>query len=238
MTQFLLVHGAWHGGWCWRPVADRLRDFGHRVFTPTLTGLGERAHLLTPEVSGETHAADLLAVLDCEELTDVVLVAHSYGARPAALAIGHPAVRAFVSLDGVPTAAGLALFDGAPPQAMAAAEAAAVHVGAEHARTKAQPPYPAEAIGVPADHPLHGWVNRRQTPMPWRCLAEPQPPLPARFATLPRAYVRALGNRLAGPRRGAEEARAGGWTMSEIDSGHELMITAPDETVHALLAFA
>lgn len=78
-TAFVLVHGAWHGGWCWRRVADWLTAAGHRVFCPTLTGLGERAHLLTRDVNMTTHIADVLALLESEELHDVVLVGHSYG---------------------------------------------------------------------------------------------------------------------------------------------------------------
>ena len=236
MTQFVLVHGAWQGGWCWRPVADLLRAHGHRVFTPTLTGLGERAHLLTPDTGVETHVADLVALLDCEELTDVVLVGHSYGARPTALASAHPAVRRWVSLDGLPVTSGAALFDSAPPRAMQAAEAAAVFVGS--GAVKAQPPYAPEVIGVPVDHTQHDWLQRRQTPMPWRCFADPLPPLPSRFHALPKTYVLALGNSLAGPRQGAAEARALGWPMPQIDSGHMLMVTAVDETVEALLTLA
>jgi pimeloyl-ACP methyl ester carboxylesterase len=76
---FVLVHGAWHGGWCWQRVADRLRDKGHRVFTPTLTGLGERSHLLRAGVDLKTHIADVANVLKWERLTDVVLCGHSYG---------------------------------------------------------------------------------------------------------------------------------------------------------------
>ncbi|MGA8749559.1 MAG: alpha/beta fold hydrolase [Pseudolabrys sp.] len=76
---FVLVHGAWHGGWCWRRVADRLGARGHRVFTPTLTGLGERAHLLHPKVDLSLHVADVLGVIKYEQLKDVVLVGHSYG---------------------------------------------------------------------------------------------------------------------------------------------------------------
>ncbi|MFZ3249884.1 MAG: alpha/beta fold hydrolase, partial [Pseudolabrys sp.] len=65
---FVLVHGAWHGGWCWRRVADRLRARGHRVFTPTLTGLGERAHLLHPKVDLSLHVADVLGVIKYEQI--------------------------------------------------------------------------------------------------------------------------------------------------------------------------
>src|SRR5690349_3432057 len=76
---FVLVHGAWHGGWCWRRVADRLRRDGHAVFTPTLTGLGERSHLLQPGVDLATHVADVVNLMQWEQLSDVVLCGHSYG---------------------------------------------------------------------------------------------------------------------------------------------------------------
>lgn len=76
--NFVLVHGAWHGGWCWRDVAAALRTAGHRVFTPTLTGLGERAHLLNPDVRLSTFIRDICAVIEAEELHEVVLVGHSF----------------------------------------------------------------------------------------------------------------------------------------------------------------
>ena len=76
---FVLVHGAWHGGWCWRRVSERLLAAGHRVFSPTLTGLADRAHLLTPEVNLMTHVQDVVGIIQSEELEDVVLCGHSYG---------------------------------------------------------------------------------------------------------------------------------------------------------------
>ena len=76
---FVLVHGAWHGGWCWQRVADRLRGAGHTVFTPTLTGLGERSHLLRAGIDLTTHITDVVNVMRWEDLTDVVLCGHSYG---------------------------------------------------------------------------------------------------------------------------------------------------------------
>ena len=78
MTTYVLVHGAWHGGWCWRHVAARLREAGHEVHSPTLTGLGERAHLAKPEIGLRTHVDDLLGLLTYEDLQNVVLVGHSY----------------------------------------------------------------------------------------------------------------------------------------------------------------
>ena len=79
MTTYVLVHGGFSGGWVWRTVALHLRDAGHEVFTPTLTGIGERAHLAHPEINLDTHIQDLVGLFECEELSQVVLVGHSSG---------------------------------------------------------------------------------------------------------------------------------------------------------------
>jgi pimeloyl-ACP methyl ester carboxylesterase len=78
MANFVLVHGTWVGGWIWRNVAERIRARGHLVFTPTMTGLGERAHLASPQTNLDTHIQDIAAVIECERLDDVVLVGTSY----------------------------------------------------------------------------------------------------------------------------------------------------------------
>lgn len=75
---FVLVHGSWHGGWCWQKVADALRTRGHRVYTPTLTGLGERSHLMSGLVDLNTHITDVVKVIRYESLEQIVLVGHSY----------------------------------------------------------------------------------------------------------------------------------------------------------------
>src|SRR5262245_22947901 len=75
---FVLVHGAWHGGWCWRRVADRLERLGHKVYAPSLTGLGDRAHLITNRVNVSTHITDIVNIIRFEDLSDIVLVGHSY----------------------------------------------------------------------------------------------------------------------------------------------------------------
>src|SRR3546814_17646889 len=80
-SPFVLVHGAFHGGWCWKPIADQLRSAGHDVYTPTQTGLGERKHLMSADISMETFVLDVLNVILSEDLTDVILVGHSYGGR-------------------------------------------------------------------------------------------------------------------------------------------------------------
>ena len=86
MAVFVLVHGAWHGGWCWRRVADILRARGHHVTTPTMTGLGERAHLLSSEITLTTFGEDLRLHLEFEDLRDVVLVGHSFAGSPISYA--------------------------------------------------------------------------------------------------------------------------------------------------------
>jgi pimeloyl-ACP methyl ester carboxylesterase len=83
MTDLLLVHGAWHGGWCWAKLRPILEDRGHRVWAPTFTGLGERVHLARRDTGLETHVMDLINVLEYEDLRGVVLIAHSYGGIPA-----------------------------------------------------------------------------------------------------------------------------------------------------------
>src|SRR5215831_18279392 len=79
MATFLLVHGAWHGGWCWRRVSDLLEKQGHKVIAPTMTGLGERSHLLDARINLATHITDIVNVIKWEKLEDIVLVGHSYG---------------------------------------------------------------------------------------------------------------------------------------------------------------
>src|SRR5258706_11125439 len=82
MTDYVLIHGAWHGSWCWARVRRLLAAGAHRVFTPTLTGVGERSHLLSRDVGLDTHIADVANLMIWENLRDVVLVGHSYG-RPS-----------------------------------------------------------------------------------------------------------------------------------------------------------
>ena len=79
MATYVLVHGGAHGGWCYQRVARMLRTAGHEVYTPTLTGLGERSHLLRPDIDLDLHIRDVTAVLHYEDLRDVILVGHSYG---------------------------------------------------------------------------------------------------------------------------------------------------------------
>src|SRR6185436_17269500 len=84
---FVLIHGAWHGGWCWRRVADLLEAKGHKVFAPSLTGLADRSHLLSKDVILDTHVADIVSLFKWEDIRDACLVAHSYGGWPSSGAL-------------------------------------------------------------------------------------------------------------------------------------------------------
>lgn len=128
---YILLHGAWHGGWCWRSVADTLRARGHRVFTPTQTGLGERKHLLTPDITLETFVQDLLNVLEMEELTQVILVGHSFGGLAISGAADRaPArIRNLVYLDSVILQDGQAVFGVLPTDVVAARRKAGARAG-------------------------------------------------------------------------------------------------------------
>jgi pimeloyl-ACP methyl ester carboxylesterase len=83
MATFLICHGAWSAAWAWKKVRPLLRAAGHEVFTPTYTGLGERAHQASRSITLDTHIADVLGVIECEDLKDIVLVGHSYGGMVA-----------------------------------------------------------------------------------------------------------------------------------------------------------
>src|SRR5262245_35069385 len=110
---FVLVHGAWHGGWCWRRVSDLLEKQGHKVFTPTLTGVGERSHLMSKDINLDTHITDIANVFKWEDLKDVCLVVHSYGGYPGSGALEQigDRVSSIVWLDAFKPENGERLFD-------------------------------------------------------------------------------------------------------------------------------
>ena len=159
---YVLVHGAWHGGWCWRPVAGALRAEGHRVFTPTQTGLGERRHLLSSEITLDTFINDLTNLIEMEDLQNVILVGHSFGGIPISGVadrmpdrIGH-----LVYLDSLLLESGQSTFGVLPPEVVAARR----KLVAEQGLGIAIPPPPVTAFGIPEDHPQAAWVRKYATP--------------------------------------------------------------------------
>jgi pimeloyl-ACP methyl ester carboxylesterase len=119
---YVLVHGAWHGGWCWGHVADALRGMGHRVTTPTQTGLGERKHLLSKDITLDTFTADVVNHIEAEELKDVILVGHSFGGTSITGAADKipDRIRHLVYLDSVILENGKSVFSALPPDIVAA----------------------------------------------------------------------------------------------------------------------
>src|SRR5215213_7847532 len=210
MATFVLVHGAWHGGWCWDRVARRLRGAGHEVHAPTLTGLSERAHLLTPLVGLDTHVEDVVRILDVLGLTDVVLVGHSYaGQVVTAVADRRPsAVARRVYLDAFVGSDGEAARDLLPETV-------------EH--------HWAESADV-------DWLTPKLTPHPWRTYTDPLR-LTGAVDDVPAAFVECVSwmRVFAGQ---ADRARSRGWPVHELATGHEAMVTAPAELADALLDLA
>src|SRR5260370_36369022 len=147
MTDFILIHGAWHGSWCWTRVHRLLAAGGHRVFTPTLTGLGERSHLLSRDVGLDTHVADAANLMIWEDLRETVLVGHSYGGA----VVRHVAdrmperIRSLIYLDAFVPENGKAVFDYLPDNGKSSTEQA-VACG----DSRQVPPIPAAVLAVHA----------------------------------------------------------------------------------------
>lgn len=223
MATILVAHGAWSGGWAWWKMRAIWRAAGHEVWTPTLTGLGERGHLSGPEIDLETHIRDIVALLDCEDLEEVVLIGHSYGGMVATgVAQRRPErLRRLVYLDALVPDPGEAVFDLVPPQAAARMRAAAAAEG-DGWRI---PPNPLPPDTSPEDVV---YARPRRLPQPIRTFERPLPA--SAVPNLPRAYVFCTR---VGPddtfRRFAERAaREPGWTLETIDASHGPHITCPE----------
>lgn len=232
---YVLLHGAWHGAWCWRLVADALRAAGHRVFTPTQTGLGDRKHLLSSDITLDVFVDDLLNVLEAEELEDVVLVGHSFGGNAISGAADRvpKRIRHLVYLDSLVIQGGQSPF-GILPDSVVAARRREV---AEAGGGIAIPVPPTSAFGIPEGHALEGWVRRRLTPHPAATYEST-----LRLANpvgngLPRTYI-ACTAPLYAPLEATRQWVRGqpGWEWRTIATGHDAMVTAPEELARMLAA--
>ncbi|MEM8985714.1 MAG: alpha/beta fold hydrolase [Pseudomonadota bacterium] len=241
---FVLVHGAWHGGWCWRHVKAVLQGQGHRVFTPTLTGLGERSHLFSAEIGLETHIQDLVNLIEWEELNNIVLVAHSYGGMPATGVVDRlkSRIRHIVYLDaGVPTDGDSFVSEGdeLSPEALAASEAAVRALAPDGV---ALATFPAVMFGVPAtDKDTVAWLDRRLTPHPLKTWLDPISLPNGGSDGLPRTYIHCTAPVLqqsSFPYHAAIAKADPAWRYDEIATGHDAMVTAPLETARLILAAA
>jgi pimeloyl-ACP methyl ester carboxylesterase len=232
VTDLVLVHGAWHGAWCWRRVLPALWGAGHRVVTVTLTGLGERAHQLSPAITLGTHVQDVVTAVRAEECRDAVLVGHSYGGLPvtgAADVLGD-AVARLVYVDGVVPEPGDCWSTRNPPEVQGERRGAI-------ARHGHLPPPPPEAFGLAGDDAA--WVGRRQTPQPAGVYDDPVHFDAARWAARPRTFVDCTAPPLPtiDPSRRLVREQPG-WEVVELATGHDPMVSAPEELARVLLAVA
>lgn len=236
MSRFVLIHGAWHGAWCWRRVLPLLRAAGHEAHAVTLTGVGERAHLLRPDLGLQDHIADVLGLIAAEELDDdLVLVGHSYGGivltgvADALLARGHRGLRHLVYVDAVTPHPGESWSSQHAPDTVTTRVAAA-----RERADQAIPPPDAVVFGLEgADR---DWVNRRQTPQPLGVYQDPLAFDAARIATLPRTFIDCTAPALPTIAVMRERVRREpGWRVRELATGHDPMVSAPEALVSLLL---
>jgi pimeloyl-ACP methyl ester carboxylesterase len=229
-SVFVLVHGAWHGGWCWQRVAPLLRAAGHEAYAPTLTGLGERAHLADHKIDLETHVADIAGLLEMEDLEQVVLVGHSYAGMVIAGVADRAAARLkrLVFVDAFVPAHGQCVLDFWSAEARAGLERRC-------AATGLVPPTPLPDYGITKPEDL-AWAEPRIRPHPFGTWTQPLH-LKNGETKLPRAYIRCTNPARPVFEQFARKLRDDPhWTYREIACGHDCMIAEPKRTADMLLS--
>ncbi|MDD9910062.1 MAG: alpha/beta hydrolase [Ahrensia sp.] len=227
---FVLVHGGWHGGWCWKEVAKRLRAEGHEVFTPTLTGLGERRHLIKAVEGPQTHVEDICNVLLFEELSDVVLVGHSYGGMIiTGVASQMPdRIRTLVYVDAfVPDR------DQLPASKMSTPERAAQMTAAIQDDDTITP----NGFERWTDNSeTLAWLKTMCTPHPASCFDKGVRLTGAEKQVGQRMFIKAGRNPLSPFDQFHERYRDDPqWRVHSVDALHDIMLDAPDELTRLLL---
>jgi pimeloyl-ACP methyl ester carboxylesterase len=232
-TTFVLVHGAWGGGWHWRRVADRLRSRGHSVFTPTLTGLGERAHQLHAGVDLSLHIADVLGVLRYESLDDIVLVGHSYGGFViSGVAEAFPGeIRSIVFLDAFVPNDGEALVEVVQP---------AVQEVIRSAQTRGDSTVPVrDAAAFRMNEKDRAWADSLANPQPIGTFFQKIRLTGARDRVAKKTYIRAVGYpNVSFDKCYARTKADPSWRTYEVNCGHHIMIDQPDWLATTLIELA
>jgi pimeloyl-ACP methyl ester carboxylesterase len=233
MATFVLVHGAWRGSWCWSRVRKALQAEGQEIFTPTLTGVGERSHLLAPLVNLDTHIDDIVNLIRWEELSDVVLCAHSYGGCVASgVADRIPdRIGALVYLDAFVLHDGESLHSTLPP----AQRNLQIELTRQHGEGWKVPPIPAEVFGVNVND--REWVNRQCTMQPLATFQQAIK-LKGSAETIPTTFILANGWNDSPFPLFCERAKEKGWKTLSIRCGHDVMLDRPEELTRTLLEAA
>ena len=235
---FVLAHGSWHGGWCWKRVTDRLRAKGHTVYAPSYTGMGERAHLLNRNITIDTFVEDLVQFIQSEELSNVILVGHSFGGVPISGAADRipEKIAHLVYLDSVLVESGRSAFSYYPP-----AEAEARIKAAEKATNGVAVPVPQQlpavwGLGKEGD-PDYDWVRRRLSPHPLQSYTTALAFKGPVGNNLPRTYIHSTepSHPVLEDSRKLVRSRSG-WKWVDLAAPHDSMITHPDAVVELLLA--
>ena len=242
MANFVLVHGAWHGGWCWRDTARALRAAGHDVYTPTHTGVGQRAHLAARDVTLETHIADIVGCIEAEELNDVILCGHSYGGMVitgVADRMGDR-IKALSYLDAfLPEHEDslIGLLHKALPPEVAAQFIGAFRGAALDGHSGLMQPRPAEVCGIKPEN--RAWVDRRCRP---QALATFEMPMLLKGGANPkvrRQYILADAWDPSPFRYFADKvAKQAGWEVVKMPSSHDVMVDMPKELAAQLMRLA
>jgi len=230
---FVLVHGAWHGGWCWSKIATILRGRGHAVVTPTQTGLGERAHLLSKSIDLDVFVTDIANVLTYEDLDDVILVGHSFGGNAiSGVADRMPGrLRRLVYLDAVVLENGQSAFGQLPRDVVAARTRAAE----ETSGGLSIPAPPPAAFGI-VDETQARFVQSRLTPHPFATYTSPLRLTNQVGNGVPATYVVCTDPIYQPLETSRTWVRAAGWKSVEIRTGHDAMVIAPDRLADLLEA--
>ena len=232
MANFVLVHGGWHGGWSYRRVAKLLRQAGHEVYTPTLTGLGERSHLAVMPINLDTHITDVVNTILWEDLSDVVLVGHSYGGMVVTGVADRISDRisALVYLDALVPEDGDTLFSLRPefmdPFVARVAKSGGLMVA----------PFPASAYdtSLPEDW---AWIDEKATPHPFACFVQAIRLSGHSKAVAKRVYIYAAGGICDGM-YDRFRADAGARVISVGSSCHSIMIDSPERVAEILVETA
>ena len=232
--NFVLVHGAWHGGWCYARVRDRLAALGHRVFTPTLTGLGERSHLMSGDINLDTHITDVVNVIKWENLDNIVLCGHSYGGW----------IISGVAEQMLDRIASIVFLDAYMPEDGESGQTAGSKftqngIAKALATGAISRPGPSASDFMVADEGDRAWVDSKTTEQPLGVSLQPIRLTGARDRVPKKTYILAEPYNSPNFRAYYETCAADpSWTTYTVPCGHDVMVDMPDRLAEILVEVA